>query len=58
MWMTACRKCGWTSGTQIAKDAADALGQLHEQNQPGHSVVMKELRHGPQPQTGPPGRSG
>ncbi len=41
--MTACRNCGWTSGKRVTKDGAIALGQLHEQDNPGHSVELKEV---------------
>ncbi len=44
--MTACRKCGWTSGKQVAKDAADGMGKFHEQDNPGHGVVLKEVPNG------------
>jgi len=55
MWTTACRNCGWTSGKCVIKDAA--LGQLHEQDHPGHGVVLQEVPDGSSPPQRPSGDS-
>jgi hypothetical protein len=42
MWMTICPTCGWASSTRFLQEAATVLGQLHELDHPGHTVVTKE----------------
>ncbi len=46
MWMAVCRKCAWVSRRCVSKDAAEALGQLHEQDNARHGVVLKEVPNG------------
>ncbi len=43
MWRTECQQCKWTSGDRITKEAADILGELHVQDNPGHVVTIKRL---------------
>jgi hypothetical protein len=47
VWQTVCRNCRWTSGQRATRDEADAMGKLHEQDNPGHFVEMKEITGGP-----------
>jgi hypothetical protein len=49
MWTAACGDCEWTSGKRITKAAAEVMGQLHEEDHPGHSVVIKEKPNGTTP---------
>ena len=41
MWLTKCGACGWTSGEKT-EDEAKVLGIFHEQDTPGHAVVLIE----------------
>jgi hypothetical protein len=43
MWKTVCPKCGWTSGETFLQSVADAIGRLHEEDNPEHKVVMKQV---------------
>ena len=43
MWKTDCRTCGWTSGEAFLKSVAEAIGKLHEEDNPGHKVEMKQV---------------
>jgi hypothetical protein len=43
MWKTVCPKCGWTSGEAYLQSVADAIGRIHEEDNPGHKVVMKQV---------------
>ena len=43
MWQVTCRNCRWTSGNRIIKNAAEILGRLHEEDDPGHAVELKEV---------------
>jgi hypothetical protein len=40
--------CGWTSGKRGWRGTppTHALGKLHEQDNPGHTVVLKEVSDG------------
>jgi hypothetical protein len=43
MWKTVCQKCGWTSGEAYLQSVAEAIGKLHEEDNAGHKVVMKQV---------------
>jgi len=43
MWITVCRKCGWTSGEAYLKSVAEGIGKLHEEDNAGHRVVMEKV---------------
>ena len=43
MWKSVCRNCGWTSGEAYLKSVADAIGRVHEEDNAGHKVVMKQV---------------
>ncbi len=43
MWMTVCRRYGWTSGTLLARASATAYGMFHAQACPDHTVRLKEV---------------
>ncbi len=43
MWKTVCRNCGWTSGETYLRSVAEAIGKVHEEDQPGHRVSTKEI---------------
>jgi hypothetical protein len=63
MWKTVCQQCKWTSGEAYLQSVAEAIGKLHEEDNVGHKVAMKEVstfgrgldekddpeRHGPGP---------
>ena len=44
MWETVCvaANCNWSSKTRQLREAAIVLGRLHEEDYPGHKVVLKE----------------
>jgi hypothetical protein len=44
MWKTVCQQCGWASGEAYLRSVAEAIGKLHEDDNAGHRVVMKETR--------------
>ncbi len=43
MWKTVCRECGWTSGESYLESVAEAIGRVHEEDNAGHKVVMKQV---------------
>jgi hypothetical protein len=43
MWKTVCQKCKWTSGEAYLQSVAEAIGKLHEEDNAGHKVVMKQV---------------
>jgi len=43
MWMSVCRKCEWTSGETYLKSVAEAIGRVHEEDNAGHTVEMKQV---------------
>ncbi len=43
MWKTVCSKCGWTSGETFLQSVADAIGKVHEEDNPGHKVARKQV---------------
>ena len=43
MWKTVCQQCGWTSGEAYLQSVAAAIGKLHEEDNAGHKVAMKEV---------------
>jgi hypothetical protein len=43
MWKTVCQKCGWASGEAYLKSVAQAIGKLHEEDNAGHKVAMKQV---------------
>jgi hypothetical protein len=43
MWKTVCPKCGWTSGETYLQSVAEAIGRVHEEDNAGHNVVMKQV---------------
>jgi hypothetical protein len=43
MWKTVCQKCKWTSGEAYLQSVAEAIGKLHEEDNAGHTVVMKQV---------------
>jgi len=43
MWKSVCQKCGWTSGEAYLQSVAEAIGKLHEEDNAGHKVVMKQV---------------
>ena len=43
MWKTVCQKCEWTSGEAYLQSVAEAIGKLHEEDNAGHKVVMKQV---------------
>ncbi len=43
MWKTVCRECGWTSGEAYLQSVAEAIGRVHEEDNAGHKVVMKQV---------------
>jgi hypothetical protein len=43
MWKTTCQTCEWTSGEAYLQSVAQAIGKLHEEDNAGHKVVMKEV---------------
>ena len=43
MWKTVCKKCGWTSGEAYLQSVAEAIGRVHEQDNVGHKVEMKQV---------------
>ncbi len=43
MWKTVCPKCGWTSGEAYLQSVAEAIGRVHEEDNAGHKVVMKQV---------------
>lgn len=44
MWKTVCQQCWWASGEAYLRSVAEAIGKLHEDDNVGHKVVMKESR--------------
>lgn len=43
MWKTVCQQCKWTSGEAYLQSVAEAIGKLHEEDNAGHKVVMKQV---------------
>lgn len=43
MWKSVCRKCKWTSGEAYLKSVAEAIGRVHEEDNAGHKVEMKQV---------------
>jgi len=43
MWKSVCQKCGWTSGEAYLQSVAEAIGKLHEEDNAGHKVVMRQV---------------
>lgn len=43
MWKTVCQQCGWTSGEAYLQSVAETIGKLHEEDNAGHKVVMKQV---------------
>ena len=43
MWKTVCQQCRWTSGEAYLQSVAEAIGKLHEEDNAGHKVVMKQV---------------
>ena len=43
MWKTVCQQCRWTSGEAYLQSVAEAIGKLHEEDNAGHKVAMKEV---------------
>ena len=43
MWKTVCPKCGWTSGEAYLQSVAEAIGRIHEEDNPEHKVEMKQV---------------
>ncbi len=43
MWKTVCPKCGWTSGEAYLRSVAEAIGRVHEEDNAGHKVEMKQV---------------
>jgi hypothetical protein len=44
MWKTVCQQCKWASGEAYLRSVAETIGKLHEDDNAGHQVVMKETR--------------
>jgi hypothetical protein len=44
MWKTVCQQCKWASGEAYLRSVAETIGKLHEDDNAGHKVVMKETR--------------
>ncbi len=42
MWVAACTECSWTSGKRVAKEAAEIMGEIHQEDYPGHIVKTQE----------------
>ena len=42
MWQTTCRECHWTSGERSTPEETKVLGIFHEQDTPGHTVILIE----------------
>ena len=43
MWKTMCQNCKWTSGEAYLQSVAEAIGKLHEEDNAGHKVLMKQV---------------
>jgi hypothetical protein len=43
MWKSKCQTCEWTSGEAYLKSVAQAIGKLHEEDNAGHKVAMKQV---------------
>lgn len=43
MWISVCRKCGWTSGEAYLKSVAEAIGRVHVEDNAGHKTEMKQV---------------
>jgi len=43
MWKAKCQSCEWTSGEAYLQSVAQAIGKLHEDDNAGHKVVMKQV---------------
>jgi hypothetical protein len=43
MWKAKCQSCEWTSGEAYLQSVAQAIGKLHEEDNAGHKVVMKQV---------------
>ena len=43
MWKAKCQTCEWTSGEAYLKSVAQAIGKLHEEDNAGHKVAMKQV---------------
>lgn len=43
MWKVVCGNCGWTSGEAYLQSVAEAMGKVHEEDNAGHKVVMKQV---------------
>jgi hypothetical protein len=43
MWKSVCQKCGWSSGEAYLQSVAEAIGRVHEEDNKGHKVMMKEV---------------
>ena len=43
MWKSVCQKCGWSSGEAYLKSVAEAIGKVHEEDNAGHKVEMKQV---------------
>jgi hypothetical protein len=45
MWETVCtaKGCTWSSKTRQLQEAALVLGRLHEEDYPGHKVVLRDM---------------
>ena len=44
MWKTVCQQCEWASGEAYLRSVAETIGKLHEDDNAGHHVVMKEIQ--------------
>ena len=55
MWKAVCQNCKWTSGEGYLQSVIEAVGKLHEEDNAGHKIVMKEVPSfgfGPNPDRG------
>ena len=43
MWKAKCQTCEWTSGDSYLHSVAQTIGKLHEEDNKGHKVVMREV---------------